>query len=172
MPARLITILAACGLAGMLAGCGASTSLLGGSKSETAQIEPPKPATPSERALYVAATVARAQRCGFYFEPEQLRANYLAAETQAGAPPEIMQKVTREFDYTRQSIVTAVAKEEGYCTEGLTREVKAALSRQLAGDFDPPRKRQEINVGWYEHQYKGGKFNGEAVFDKSIKQQQ
>lgn len=169
------TLTVAC-LAGLLAGCGAGSSLTtgslfgGGDKIEPSQAQAPKPVTPSERALYVAATVARAQRCGFYFEPEQVKASYLAAESQAGTPPELMQKVTREFEFTRQSIITAAAKDEAYCTEGRTREVKAALNRHLAGDFNPPQKRQDLNVGWYEHQSKREVFNGEAVFDKSQKQ--
>src|SRR5262249_29273801 len=115
-------------------------------------------------------TVARAQRCGFYFQPEQVRSSFLAAEEQGGATPDVMQKVTREFDYTRQSVLAAAAQDEGYCTEGRTREVKAALNRQLAGDFNLPQKRQEMSISWYEHQSKGEKFNGATVFDKSIRQ--
>ena len=102
------TILCLLGLAGMLAGCGIGSSLSTGSVlggSQTAAAPAPKPISPSERALYVGATVARAQRCGFYFEPEQVKASYIAAESQAGTPPEIVQKATKEFDFTRQSIL-------------------------------------------------------------------
>lgn len=167
-------ILAAASLAGLLSACGAGSSLttssiMGSGKSEPA---PPKPVTASDRALYVGANVARAQRCGFFFDPEQLRANYLAAEQAAGTPPDLLQKVTREFDFTRQTVLAAAAKDDGYCTEGRNREVKAALTRQLAGDFNPPQRRQELNVGWFEHQRREQSFDGNKVFDASQKRQQ
>lgn len=174
---NLLLILSVFGLAGLVAGCGAGNSLTtgslmgGGQKAEPSQAQAPKPVTPSERSLYVAATVARAQRCGFYFEPEQVKASYLAAEQQAGTPPDLMLKVTREFDFTRQSIVTAAAKDDGYCTEGRTREVKAALTRHLAGDFNPPQRKQELNIGLFDHQSKRDVLDGEKVFDRSGKQQ-
>src|SRR5262249_5405110 len=106
---------------------------------------------------------------GFYFDPEQVRTSYLAAEQQGGTPPDLLQKVTREFDYTRQSVLAAAAKDDSYCTEGRTREVKAALTRQLAGDFNPPQKRQDVSVGWFEHQKREQPFNGQKVFDASQK---
>lgn len=166
---KLLMILAAFALAGLIAGCGAGNSLTTGSLTGSGQKAEaaPKPVTPSDRSLYVAATVARAQRCGFYFEPEQVKANYLAAEQQAGTPPDLMQKLTREFDQTRQAIVTAAAKDEDYCTERRTSDVKAALTRHLAGDFNPPQRRQEVNVGLFDHQSKGKAFDGEAVFEKA-----
>lgn len=165
------TILCLLSLAGMLAGCGIGSSLSTGSVlggSQTAAAPAPKPISPSERALYVGATVARAQRCGFYFEPEQVKASYIAAESQAGTPPEIVQKATKEFDFTRQSILAAAAKDEAYCTEGRTREVKAALNRQLAGDFNPPQKRQDVNIGLFDHQ-KREVFKGDDVFERAAK---
>ena len=170
----MISFLVVCGLAGALAACGSSNalttgSLLGGGSSKSAEPPPPKPVTASDRALYVSATVARAQRCGFYFDPDQVRTNYLNAEQQAGTPPETLQKVTKEFDFTRQSVLSAAAGDDGYCTEGRTREVKAALTRQLAGDFNPPQKRQELNVGWFEHQKRETPLDGQRVLDSSQK---
>ena len=98
-----------------------------------------------------------------------MRANYLAAEQQAGTPPELLQKVTREFDFTRQSVLASAAKDDTYCTEGRTREVKAALTRQLAGDFNPPQQRQQVNVGLFDHQKRDKPFDGQKVFDASQK---
>ena len=162
-----LSCLAAAGVGGCGAGNSLTTgSLLGGG---AAQPTPPKPVTSSDRALYVASTVARAQRCGYFFDPEQVRTGYLAAEQQAGTPPDVLQKVTREFDFTRQSVLAAAAKDDNYCTEGRTREVKAALTRQLAGDFNPPQKRQELSVGWFEHQKRDAPFDGQKVFDASQK---
>lgn len=166
----IILILAAMGLAGTLAGCGAGSSLTTGSLvggSGAGQPAAPKPVTASDRALHVGATVARAQRCGFVFDPEQVRASYFAAEQQAGAAPDVLQRVQKEFDFTRQNVLAAIAKDDAYCTEGRNREVKAALNRQLAGDFDPPRARAQVNVGWFDHQKRSDELDGNKLFDAS-----
>ncbi len=146
-------------------------SLFGSKSSEPSGLQPPKPITPTDRAVYVGATVARAQRCGFYFNPEEVRNNYIAAETQVGTPPEGVQRATKEFDFTRQSVIAGAAKDDGYCTEGRTREVKAALTRQLAGDFNPPQARSTVDVGWYDHQKESRSLDGNKVFDASQKKQ-
>jgi hypothetical protein len=90
---KLSTAVATAALvASMLAACSGgsylSTGSIGGAQA-------PKPVTPSDRALYNAANIARAQRCGFVLPADQLRANYLAAETQAGTPPDVIAKVTK-----------------------------------------------------------------------------
>jgi hypothetical protein len=173
MRTTLTMILAAAGLAGLLSACGAGSGLTTSSVMGSGKSEPqaPKPVTASERALYAAANVARAQRCGFFFDPEQVRANYLAAEQAGGTPPDQMQRVTREFDQTRQAVLASAARDDAYCTEGRTREVKAVLTRQLAGDFNPPQKRPELNVGWFEHQRREQALDGQKVFDASQKRQ-
>lgn len=179
MREKITTILCLTALAGSVASCGSGNSLStgsilgGGSQTAAAATAAPvpKPVTPTERAVYVGATVGRAQRCGFYFEPEQVKSNYLSAEAQAGTPAEQVQKATRDFDSTRSSILSSAAQDEGYCTEGRTREVKAALARQLAGDFNPPQKKQELSIGVLEHQSKGAAFDPNAVFDKSARPQ-
>lgn len=168
----ILALFAASALAVGLAACGASNALttgtlMGGGDSAKG----PKPITPSDRALYVGSTVARAQRCGFYFDPDQLRTNYIAAETQAGTPPDQVERATKEFDFTRQSVLTAAAKDDAYCTEGRTREVKTALGKQLAGDFNPPQKRPEIDVNFADHQRRERPFDGQKVFDASSKKQ-
>lgn len=156
----IATLTSACGNSGGLS----TSSILGGGSAA-----PPaaKPVTATDRALYVGATVARAQRCGFIFDPEQVRANFIAAEAQSGAPPDQVQKVTREFDFTRKSVLDSTVKDETYCTEGRTREVKAALGRQLAGDFSPPQRRPQVDVSWHEHQARRDTFKGEDVFERS-----
>ena len=167
------SILAALALTATVAACGSGNSLstgslIGGSSASPTASEP-KPISPSERALHVGATAARAQRCGFVFDPEQLKASFLAAEQQAGTPPDQLQKVTKEYDFTRQTVLSAAAKDDTYCTEGRNREVKAALTRQLAGDFNPPRQRQDINVGLFDHQKRDAPLDGQKVFDASAK---
>lgn len=160
---------AAAGLAGCGSGAGLSTgSLIGGPGSAPAA---PKPVTALDRAIYVAANVARAQRCGFYFDPAQVKANYIASEQQAGTPPDAMPKLEKEYDSTRQAVLAAIVNDAGYCTEGRTREVKAQLGRQLAGDFNPPQKRQDVDVSWFDHQKKAVPLDGTKVFDASQKKQ-
>lgn len=174
MRTPLFTILSSVSVAALVAACGGGSSLTTGSliggpsKQEAAA---PKPITGTDRAVYVASNVARAQRCGFYFDPEQVKANFIAAEQQTGATPEVIQKTTKEYDFTRQTVLAAAAKDETYCTEGRTREVKAALSRQLAGDFNPPQRKQDLAVGWFEHQKREQAFDGQRVFDASQKKQ-
>lgn len=168
MSYRRPTILAALAATVALAGCGAGASLSTGSLGGQKAAPGPKPVTASDRALYVATTVARAQRCGFYFNPDEVKANYLAAEAQAGTPPEVVQKVTKEFDYARGTVASAAAEDEGYCTEGKTREVKAALTRQIAGDFNPPQSKQQMDVSWFDsNTRRPEKFDTEAIFDES-----
>ncbi len=165
-------ILVTSGLSLLIAGCGAGSSLSTGSLmggSSATQPTAEKPITPTDRALHVGATVARAQRCGFVFEPEQVRGNFLAAEQQAGTAPDALQKAQKEFDFTRQTILAAIAKDDAYCTEGRNREVKAALNRHLVGDFNPPRARAQVNVGLFEHQKRNDTFDGNKVFDTSDK---
>jgi len=151
-------------------GGGVTTGTLFGKSNPTESgPPPPKPISSTDRAVFVGATVARAQRCGFYFNPDEIRSNFIAAEQQSGAPEAAVQKATKEFDFTRQTVIAAAAKEEGYCTEGRTREVKAALTRQLAGDFNPPQARQTIDVGWYDYQKKKDTLDGTKVFEPNRK---
>lgn len=137
------SLLIACGAAVLLAACGAGSalttgSLFGGPKEAEATVAPPKPVTQADRLAQVAATSARAQRCAFYFDPNQLKASYLASE-QAETSPEQMQKLDREFDGLRAKVLGALASDDGYCTEGRNRDIKASLTRHLAGDFNPPQ---------------------------------
>lgn len=168
---RLSTAVATAALAAtILAACSGGSYLSTGSLGAT---QAPKPVTPSDRALYNAANIARAQRCGFILPADELRANYLAAETQAGTPPDLIAKVTKEFDYTRQTVAASIAKDDGYCTEGRNRQIKRTLARQLAGDFNPPVKKQETAVGGILNDAASPRarevFNPEGVFDPEEK---
>jgi hypothetical protein len=79
----------------------------------------------------------RATRCGFIFNPEQLRANYLAYESQVGYSPAEMAKIEKAYDYTRQSVLTDINKDTRYCTKGRLDAIRADLHRYLAGDYTP-----------------------------------
>jgi len=136
-----------------LAGCSGSSvlttaSLTGGNAPAAAAAQPgPPPSDPTSRALQVAATSARATRCGFYFDPEKLKSNFLAAEMAQGAGPEQLQKIEREYEFTRASVAKKIAEDPGYCTELKTQEIKRDLNRHLAGDFTPAPKKQEPQQG-------------------------
>jgi hypothetical protein len=150
---RLLPILS-CGLGLLLAGCGSGPlglttgALLGGGNSS----EPPSaeaPSDPTARALQAAAVSARATKCGFYFDAAKLKAGFLAAEARQGATHEQLQKIEREYDYTRLAIAGKIAKDREYCSDQKTREIKADLARQLAGDFSPPPKKLAADDSWF-----------------------
>ncbi|NJO36001.1 MAG: hypothetical protein HC869_25935 [Rhodospirillales bacterium] len=124
--------------AGLLAACGNSASGL------TTGATPPAgelPAAinnedPLARPVAVAWTSARAQRCGFYFDPTKLRATYLAYEAkQSGG--EQLAKAEKSYDSTFKIIRDRVSSDPDYCTDRKGREIKTELQRHLAGDFTP-----------------------------------
>ena len=121
-----------------LAGCGSSGistgSLLGEGGASAAQAQAPAPVvTPTDRALQVSTTSARAERCGFYFDPARLRASFLAAEAQSGVAG------GDQF-----------GADKNFCTEAKAREIKKDLTRHLAGDFSPPARQAVAGGGWFE----------------------
>jgi len=90
---------------------------------------------PAARPVAVAWTSARAQRCGFYFDPTKLRSSYLAFEArQAGSD---RAKAEKTYDSTFQAIRQRAASDPDYCTDAKSAEIKKDLTRHLAGDFRP-----------------------------------
>ena len=92
---------------------------------------------PLARPTQVGWTSARATHCGFIFDPDQLRSNYLASEAQAGATPEQMQKIVRAYDYTRESTLASIKDNLRYCSKERTAAIRSDLNRYLAGDYAP-----------------------------------
>lgn len=92
---------------------------------------------PLARPTQVGWTSARATRCGFIFSPDQLRANYLSAESLAGHAPAQMQKIEKAYDYTRESVLTTINGNSHYCNKERTDAIRADLNRYLAGDYTP-----------------------------------
>ena len=92
---------------------------------------------PLARPIQVGWTSARATHCGFIFDPDQIRSNYLASEAQAGATPEQMQKIVRAYDYTRESTLASIKDNLGYCNKERTAAIRSDLNRYLAGDYAP-----------------------------------
>ena len=89
--------------------------------------------------MQVGSTAARAQKCGFNFDPVKLRMQFIAAET-ATSPAEAP-KVTQIYDTAFRGITRAVAsKNEDYCSGPKVTAIKSALNRHMTGDFtpDPP----------------------------------
>lgn len=91
---------------------------------------------PLARPVAVAWTSARAQRCGFYFDPAKLRTSYLAYEAKQ-SNPEQRAKAEKSYDSTLTVIRNRVSGDPDYCTDKKGAEIKADLQRHLAGDFTP-----------------------------------
>lgn len=141
------------GAAAILAGT--LTACSGGGGMTTASLlgtpEKPQIDEPTDRALYSAAISARASKCGYNFDPNKLRDAYLASEAANGATPEQMTKLGQSYDFTRSTVSKQISKPEDFCSASKTREVSAALQKQLAGDFKAPHKPPlPKSVGWWD----------------------
>jgi hypothetical protein len=122
--------------AAALGGCNGASGLLTGS---TAAADAPgklKNDDPTARPIAVAWTSARAVRCGFNFDPAKLKASYLAYEAKQSGPDQLG-KAEKSYDTTFKTIRDRVSSDPEYCTDGKSREIKADLTRHLAGDFTP-----------------------------------
>jgi hypothetical protein len=121
----------------------------------------------TDRAILAGATSARAARCGYNFDPNRLRHAYLAYETAQGAKPEEVAKAEKTFDYTRTSLAAKIAKEEDFCSDSKTKDIKTALTKQLAGDFSTPPKKEEVQVssGWFGSGSASQPLDRETIFD-------
>lgn len=162
MQRRILPIFVlAAGLAGCSGGGGVSTaSILGGEAAPTPATAAAEPAVvasnPTDRAFQVGAVAARATKCGYNFDGQQLKASYFAHEVGRGASNEEIAKLQQIYDVAHSGVAKATASEPDYCTERRTNEIKADLNRLLAGDFEPPRrqvaKKQEEGIfgGWFD----------------------
>jgi hypothetical protein len=130
LAALLLMSLAACGTVERVRGPkeGAST------EKEARNIAPDDPLA---RPVQVGWTSARATYCGFIFNADQLRANYLATEQMAGNTPEQMKKIVQAYDYTRASTFDTIKDNLGYCNKERTAAIRRDLNRYLAGDYSP-----------------------------------
>jgi hypothetical protein len=134
----IIACAALLALAGLLA-CGAVEKIRGpriGATSDK-QARFVSPEDPLARPIQVGWTSARASHCGFVFDPDQLRADFLAAEERVGTPPDQMQKIEKAYDYTRASVLSSIKDDPGYCTKDRTAAIRSDLNRYLTGDFSP-----------------------------------
>lgn len=122
----------------VLPGCGSVQKVTGkiGANPET-EARNVAPEDPLARPTQVGWTSARASHCGFIFDPNQLRANYLAAEAQSGKTPAEMAKIERAYDYTLESVRDKIKDDLTYCNKERTAAIRRDLNRYLAGDYTP-----------------------------------
>ena len=139
---RLLGAMICAVLAFGLSACSSSStglttaSLLPASKPKEAD-------TATERALQVAATSARATRCGYNFDAGRLRTAYLAYEsTQEGAADKLG-RLEKTYDFTQAEVAKKIGPPDEYCTDDQTAKIKADLTRHLAGDYTPVVKKPE-----------------------------
>lgn len=130
-----VLLVAGLGAAACSSGSFSTGSIFGGSS-------PPVKAAaavndPNARALQVAATSARAVKCGYHFDPARLRSSFLAAEATAGTPVAEIGKAEAAYDHTYRRVSASIDKPDEFCSDDQTREIKADLSRHLAGDYAP-----------------------------------
>ena len=158
-----------------LAGCSnsAQTLLSTGSIMNTSKPEAaaPKPVTPVDRALQVAAVSARAQKCGYFFDPAKLKSAYLAHEAANGLPPDQVPGLTKTFDFAKSQVATKLAGDPNYCSTERLASIKQNLTRHLAGDFTPPvtTTKAKSGGGLFEVDQPEGKekLNPEFLRDKN-----
>jgi acetyl esterase/lipase len=146
-------------LGGCSSGGGLTTGSLFGS-SQAGYVAAAQPPTSSARAAQVGAVSARAAKCGFNFDAAALKASFMSAETAQAADQASLAKTEREYDTIRGKVASAISKDSDFCTDSKSSEIKADLTRHLAGDFTPkqvkgvdpallaaagPRSRETIN---------------------------
>lgn len=144
LPAVLVSAL-------LIGGCSSFPSLSTGSIAGTGA--PTAPAGPvndvTARAMQVGALSARAQKCGYNFDPVKLRSAYIASEAQIN--PADVAKAEKIFDISHNGIIKAVAAKPNYCSDAKTAEIKEDLTRHLAGDFSPrPPKVEAQEPGFFD----------------------
>ena len=136
---RAVASIAVTSLLVALLGCSTVDRLRGSKEGATSETEARNipPEDPLARPIQVGWTSARASHCGFVFNPDQLRANFMAAEARAGATPDQMQKIESAYDYTLTSVRATIADDLAYCNKERTAAIRQDLNRYLAGDYTP-----------------------------------
>ena len=99
------------------------------------------------RAVEVGVVSARATKCGYYFDPQQLRTSFLAAEAQRTPDPVTLKKIETAHDFAQRKVANQIAKQENYCTADRTEATKNALTRYLAGDFSARKRTTTVAAG-------------------------
>lgn len=169
------TILSGMACVLLLAGCAnaplpsLTTGSLFGSKPDAAAAATPAAAPvvrndPTTRTLQVSRVAAKAQRCGFNFDPARLKGSFLAAEgAQGGIDVTELAKLDKVYTSSFSGTTKAVSADEGYCSAARNAHVKADLARHLKGDYAPGEAFKDPNAD-----DDGGLFSGSGgIFDGS-----
>lgn len=128
------------------------------------------PATdPLARPIHVAQTVARAQRCGFYFEPETVKTSYLAHAATQTTSPEDLKRVELVYRMTHAKLSKDLKATKDYCSEPILKEIREDLPPYVAGNFDGPlrvAKKPKGSQPWIFRPRGAGpeKFDRERIF--------
>jgi hypothetical protein len=135
------------GTAALLAACSNSNSPQSNLSTASILGEAPAAATgerpgisktdPMAKPVQVAWTSARAQKCGFNFDPAKLKANYISSEQRGGADAARMTNVDKTYDMTVTKIKSTITDSEAYCSDKRSAAIKADLTRHLAGNYEP-----------------------------------
>lgn len=135
-----------------------STGSLFGSKpdAQAAAAKPEIKNDPTTRTLQVSRLAARAKRCGYNFDAQKLKANFMTSEgAQPGADVAELGKLDNVYNSAFAGALKAVTKDEDYCSDARNAHIKAELARHLAGDFTPGQPFKDPNAG-----DEGGIFDG------------
>ena len=109
------------------------------------------PGDPMSRSSQVAFTSARATKCGFLFDPQKLRTSLIVSETANGATPDMVLKVTKNYDTLVQKSTAALLAQDDYCSTETVGGIRVDLNRHLAGDFTPAvRKQAKAEAGFWD----------------------
>lgn len=162
--------------AGLLAACGNSASGLTTGAAPAAGDVPAAISNedPLARPVAVAWTAARAQRCGFYFDPTKLRASYLAYEAKQ-SNAEALAKAQKTYDSTFGTIRDRVTSSPDYCTDRKSTEIKTDLQRHLAGDFSPklpqPKKVETCGIWGCPQEKSNEPFDAKKMYEELDRKQ-
>jgi hypothetical protein len=137
---RVLLIMAAGMSLALLQGCSTVGHITGKGKEgattdQAARYVPPD--DPLARPIQVAWTSARASYCGFMFDPMKLKNDYMADESRRGVDPYQLQRISKAYDYTRESVTDTIKSDPKYCNKERTDAIRADLKRYLAGDYTP-----------------------------------
>ena len=170
--ATLLSAVAAMALSGCSGGpslpslsTGSVTPQQGAAAAPAAAEQPGTKNDPTQRAFQVGSTSARAVKCGFYFDPVRLKQQFLASEATLGAAGEAITKIEKIYDVSFNGITRAITPREDYCTDAKSKEIKADLTRHLAGDYTPVQRK----VAAKEDGFFSGLFDGADNVDSGPK---
>jgi hypothetical protein len=157
IPALVLASALLCGCNSGDKASGISTASLldgksGAGSGETPSLTNIKPDDPKAKAVQVAWTAARAQKCGYNFDAAKLKASYLASEAKAGAAQPQIAEFDKTYDTTFTTVSTNIKADDTYCNERKTATIKTDLQRHLAGNFTPnlPQEKKVASGGFFD----------------------